>query len=50
LLLTKPSVRGDDHEPAPLVEHVSSAELSDEFVALRTVGPVATARRLPSDD
>lgn len=31
LLPTEPLVRGDDHEPAPLVEHLTSAELSDEF-------------------
>jgi hypothetical protein len=30
LLLTEPSVR-DNHEPAPLVEHLTSAKLTDEF-------------------
>ena len=29
--LSGPSARGDDHEPAPLVEHLTGAELSDEL-------------------
>ena len=29
--LSGPSARGDDHEPAPLVEHLTAAELSDQL-------------------
>ena len=48
MLLTEPSVR-DDHEPAPFVEHLTSAKLTDEFGSREGMSVHAMARTIAED-